>query len=76
MSQPDTGHLCRDCIYSRPDDVGGTWCHSPQVKAITGNRSIRAIFERDSFAEPERQHSKGTGKCGQMAVNFQRREFV
>lgn len=70
-----TDSLCRDCEHMRPDEDGGRWCWSPQLIALQG-RGTRCVFERDSFPEPERTHSSGTGKCGQQALNFKRREAL
>lgn len=70
-----TDSLCRDCEYMHPDRDGGRWCSSPQILKHLG-KSIRCVWERDNAPEPERSHDDGTGKCGQQALNFKRREYV
>ncbi len=67
--------MCRDCAHMRPDEDGGRWCYSPQILKAQG-RGTRCIFERDGFVEADRSHAAGTGKCGKMHVNFQRKGAV
>lgn len=71
-----TDALCRDCAFMRTYDDGSRWCHSPQIHKAQNGRGTRCVFERDSFREPERNSANGTGKCGQMHLNFKRREAV
>lgn len=68
MTQPSTGHLCRDCKHMKPDDVDSSWCFSPQL-AQYQQRATRAIFERDSFDEG--RTGMDTRKCGPDGLNFE-----
>lgn len=66
--------LCRSCQYMREDEQ--TWhlrCYSPQlIKLHLGG--ILVNFERSSEPEPDRSHDLGTGKCGNQALNYRKRE--
>ena len=66
--------LCHDCAYVRIDEK--TWhtrCYSPQlVKLRLGG--IIVAFERDATIEDGRSHDDGTGKCGEIALNFRHKD--
>ncbi len=68
-----TTDLCRDCEWMKRDNDMRPRCYSPQLTRMR-LAGISCVFERDDACEPERSHTMGTGKCGQMALNFRKRE--